>query len=342
MPFGMTIRHMRCAAIGQWAAISVMAIAVSGCQLSSDGPTKQDQPKEDTIKTAPKLPTPSVQDLAVDRRQLLLAVNEAASAVAIGTDDTGAQAALNGRQFILKLPIGCEGESDDALGWIYDEASQRLTIKATPDITLKAIEDLLPLVLESEPAPSTDTAESNTATQTADNKMTVAATRPPKIETADGFWIPRPWVLAESCPVSIIATDELEGADTGNNSDKAAGSEKSETSKSQANIKDGNETTATPTVGIAHFYTAREPRIGRRNGQPYRITKRVTEAERPAPQTLRLVIRGRLGPMPGGKIIQCAATDVNSRPRCVISASFDRISFENSDGSTVYAEWGGG
>lgn len=322
-----------------WIAIPVMAMALSGCQLATDGPPKKDEPKDDTATKLPKLPTPTVQDIAVDRRQLLLAVNEAMSAAATGTEDNNMQASLSGRQFILKLPLGCSGESDAASGWIYDEASQRLTVKATPDVSLADLDDVLPVTLNMPvafaPAPEAVTPEvTREAAKGADAKAatTPAVQQPSKIEAVDGFWIPRPWIFTDTCPVDTAASDDaaLETAE-GENSGSAA----EQNPPAEADI-------AAPTVAIAHFYTARDPRVGRRNGQPYRITKRVTEEERPSPQSLRLVLRGRLGMVPGGKVIQCSTPKDGRQPRCVISASFDRVSFENAGGSVIYAEWGGG
>ena len=348
----MTIRLLRGNAIEPWSikwglAVPVMAIALSGCQLTTDDPIKQDQTKDDKTAPLPKVQAPTVQDIAVDRRQLLLAVNEAVSAAATGMDDTSAQASLIGRQFILKLPLGCSGESDAASGWIYDEASQRLTIKATPDMSLAELEDVLPPVpnapLASTPA-TEDAATKNAVTAneplekstTSSSATSSNVPRPNKIEAVDGFWIPRPWIFTDTCPVDpnanmALVSDKVEPALAGSNAVKTT---------TETDPVDDNA--LPPTIGIAHFYTARDPRVGRRNGQAYRITKRVTEEERPNPQSLRLVLRGRLGMLAGGKVIQCSTPKDASHPRCVISASFDRVSFENANGSIIYAEWGGG
>ena len=329
-------------------AVPVMAIALSGCQLTTDDPGKQDQTKNDKAAVPAKVQTSTVQDIAVDRKQLLLAVNDATSAAATGVDDTSVQASLFGRQFILKLPLGCSGESDAASGWIYDEASQRLTVKATPDMSLVELEDILPSVPSAslasippiedaaakvESAPVAATTDSLEKEKSAPSSITA---RPNKIEAVDGFWIPRPWIFTDTCPVEPnpniqMASDKVGSALADNNA-----------AKTTTEIDPIDDNALSPTIGIAHFYTARDPRVGRRNGQAYRITKRVTEKERPNPQSLRLVLRGRLGMLPGGKVIQCSTPKDTSRPRCVISASFDRVSFENANGSIIYAEWGGG
>lgn len=314
---------------------------LAGCQLATDGPAKTDDADDKTKTSLPSVPTPTVEDLAVDRRQLLLAVNEATSAAALGIDDSGQQSSLMGRQFILRIPIGCDGESDAATGFIYDEDNQRLTLKAVPELTLADVEKVRPVTEEAPvPVPSAEkqSPDGSATTEPVAAKSNIAAAPTlTKIEAVNGFWISRPWVLADSCPI--------ETAFVGSTAENA------ETEGTQADDKDGlpadtepksNELDETPSVAIAHFFTARDPRVGRRDGSAYRITKRVTEDERPDPKSLRLVLRGRLGQMPDGKTIQCSKGTAKERPRCVISASFDRVSFENANGSIVYAQWGGG
>ena len=219
------------------------------------------------------------------------------------------------------------GESDAATGWTYDSATQRLTLKATPDISL---DDVAPAKLaEASPPP---TATTNAAGGAADKSLAAPSLPLPNpVEAVDGFWIERPWIFADRCPVA----DEIPAA-AENTPDKDSDAAASD---------DPVPATAAPSTasrfGIAQLYTARDSRTGRRGGEAYSITRRVVEAERPDPKSLRLVLRGRLSVAPGGQLIQCKFTTPDVPPRCIISASFDRVSFENADGSTVYAQWGG-
>lgn len=306
-------------------------LLLAGCK-----PVPLDEPVKAPDKDYRPAMTPTVQDLAVDRAQLLRAMADAASAAASGTDDSSAQAALEGRQFILKMPIGCGAQGKAATSWTYDAKSQRLELSATPDIDLERVRriGLLPAPVEAE-ASATET-ETAAAEGDLTDKMKAdrrAAAKASDVEAVDGFWVPRPWLMVDSCPVASAdtQTEPTETMDPANTE-----------SAPKEVLPRPVMALPEPAFGIAHFYTAREPRTGRRGGQAYSITRRVTEGEQFDPASLRLVMRGRLGAGPGGKVIQCAATNPDAHPRCIVSATFDRVSFENADGSVVYAQWGGG
>ena len=111
---------------------------------------------------------------ALDRAALLEAVARAASAHAAGSDDSDAQAALDGRRFAIRLRFGCAGPtgeaSTDALRWrVKSDAS--LEITATPDLSLDAPQ------------------LAGALTQT--------------VEAVEGFWIERPWLLSDACPAPL-------------------------------------------------------------------------------------------------------------------------------------------
>lgn len=321
----------------RWVVSSLLGLTLcglaSGCKPAVD-------PQPDNIaapKTVTIPQTPKVEDIAVDRAQLLRALADAASAAAIGEVDSSVEASLTGRQFILKMPIGCEGESDAATGWIYDSESQRLTLKATPDIALDDVirAQALPAVNAADtksvqkPADIKSADASNAGAQAqplprATSSSATSAAALPVVEAVDGFWIKHPWILSDRCPV--------------------AGQDNADNVSDQTPEGDGiqfDETAAIPQFGIAQFYTGKDPRTGRRGGQPYRIAKKIGDMERPDPQSLRLVLRGRLSAVPGQALIRCDSGKPDMPPRCIISASFDRVSFENADGSVVYGQWGG-
>jgi len=126
--------------------------------------------EERTLKLPAAIPTPSSE---LDRAALLTAVSQAASAYAAGQDDRDAQSELAGRGFALKIRFGCGAAPANAqlgaMSWQYDEAEQRLTIRARPDIDAKAA------VLAELPEGA--------------------------VEAVEGFWIPQPWLLTDACPV---------------------------------------------------------------------------------------------------------------------------------------------
>ena len=310
-----------------WLLSSLVGVSllglVSGCK-----PVAEPAPDQ-TVATEPvaaKPTTPKVEDIAVDRAQLLRALSDAASAAAVGEVDSAVETSLTGRQFILKMPIGCEGESDAATGWIYDSASQRLTLKATPDVALddvpKSIGATATAQSSTREESAAEPADPSSAGQTRGGETAAPAT-PLTVESVDGFWIKQPWILSDRCPV-IGAGDRAPAADEDQDQEQTA-----------------RPAAAAPQFAIAQFYTSKDPRTGRRGGQPYRITKKIGEAERPDQSSLRLVLRGRLSPPPGGRLIECTLPSPETPPRCIIAASFDRVSFENADGSIVYGQWGG-
>ncbi len=292
--------------------------ALAGCK-----PVVEPAPDQKQTSVVPDAAPSKVEELAVSRTDLLRALNEAASIAAVGGDYNAAAAPLAGRQFVLRMPIGCDGESDAATGWIYDSANHRLTLKATPGISLADVQTP-PVasreVAETGPATTPPPAEASPA---ADAKA--PATVPSPVEAVDGFWISHPWIWSDNCP---IAPEMAESSGTTDGDEPKAEAEPLQ------------EAVLPHHFGIAQYYTASDPRTGRRGGQAYRITKRVTEAEQPDPKSLRLVLRGRLTAAPDGRLLQCRMLSSTVPPQCIISATFDRVSFENADGSTVYAQWG--
>lgn len=329
--------------LGVWGGAAMLLLA--GCK-----PVPLNEQTKAPDKEYRPVMTPTVQDLAVDRAQLLRAMGDAASAAASNTDDSSAQAALEGRQFLLKMPVGCGPQGDAATGWTYDAASQRLVLKATPDIDLAQAQKigLLPVPVDgaarasSASVPEGDaTSGAVSAEQSKTEAQAAALASVSEVEAVDGFWISRPWLFTDSCP-AIVAEPAPEPAPEPGALDGTQTTTKAKDTKPKPEAPTPIAALPEPSFGIAHFYTAREPRTGRRGGQAYTITRRVTEGEQFDAASLRLVLRGRLGAGPSGKVIQCAARNPDARPRCVVSATFDRVSFENADGSVIYAQWGGG
>lgn len=127
-------------------------------------------------------------------------------------------------------------------------------------------------------------------------------------EAAEGFWISRPWSTAETCPALPIAASPDQGA-------------------------------APQTLGIVRFFEPDSSRAARRNGQPYRVSKKVVPEQAPGGDGLRLLIEGRLSVDPSRQPIGCWSANPDARPICVLNASFDRIAITDASGQTVYSEW---
>lgn len=127
-------------------------------------------------------------------------------------------------------------------------------------------------------------------------------------EAAEGFWIARPWSTAETCPAPPVVALP----------DQAASAQ---------------------TLGIARFFEPDSSRAARRNGEPYRVSKKIPPEQAPGSQGLRLIVEGRLSVDPSRQPIGCWSGSLDARPICVFNASFDRIAITDASGQTVYSEW---
>lgn len=147
--------------------VAAAGLALSACQRPAD-PPKPEPPAAKAV--AP--PTLSLPPPAVDRAELLRALDTASSAYAAGRPDESP--ALAGRRFVIRQSFGCDGPtSREALpqpglaAWTVDAKNQTIELTLRPtDWTSWA--------------PSAD-AESSW-------------------EAIEGFWLNRPWLRAEGCP----------------------------------------------------------------------------------------------------------------------------------------------
>jgi len=256
-------------------AALVGSALLCACDTRDEANDVAPAPPADLVENEPDaviLPAP-----ALDRAALLDAVAQAASAHAAGVDDSNVQAALDGRRFAVKLRFGCSGPageaSSDALRW-RAKSDKSLEITATPDLSLEAPE------------------LAGALTQT--------------VEAVEGFWIPRPWLLSDACPV----------------------------------ISRGAEPVAPEhSVGLAQYYTPESSRTERRSGRAYVSIAPVDDGA-PSPQDgFFLLIEGRLQAWPGGPPIHCASTSAAARPTCVVSVRFDRVAFTRPGDGSVIDEW---
>lgn len=282
------------------------ALLASGCQQKTNAVPESNLPQTDLSPTPTAVKLPTV-DAPLTRRDLLLATFEAASAIALGTDDRDQQRALAGKTFSLRIRW-CAG--DTAFKQQFDLIRRVLKVSLVPDI---------------------------------DRSSAVLAGIGADADEATGFWLPRPWMLAAGCPiVSRQALQSTEGADSRALSLNSPVSWKAQSAKPSPN--EANSTQASQAqsrfparlVGIIEWIRADDPRIGPNHRRSYAITRRVSDEEQPGP--VELVIEGRLSPLPNSKVIQCEVTDPNQPPACLLSVSMDRVRLEGSDGKLL-AEW---
>ena len=282
--------------------------AVGGCEPAPEEP----EIANDAGNAAVELPRLPVVEPPMDRETLLLAVARAASAAALGRDDGARQRELDGKRFEVRVRFGCPPESagteSGRFDVRFDEKDRTLRLRASPDLGL-------------EDAP-------------------VEALAAERIEAVEGFWIQRPWLLADGCP----AVPRRPAAETSGDEEPAAAGEKGNAPEAPTKPAAGAVEAAgrpgnTRRVGIAQFFTETDPRTGRRDHRAYEATKVLEKTEQPSAQGYNLVLSGRLSAEPLGRVISCSVPGAGAPPQCVVSADFDRVWIEWPGSKQIVAEW---
>lgn len=275
-------RTLRSAAVG-----ALLLAALGGCRETPDDSVNEAGIANNIVE---QLPTP---EPLLDRRGLLLALGDAATAFAIGADDTDAQQALAGKRFAFRMAFGCPNG---------DEEKGPLKLMARPDG--KSYEARARFTISS--------AEAADFLPDVDNPDETELPASNIIETVEGFWVERPWMLAESCPVTPPAAVPTE--------------------------VDAAPPPPDHVAGIAQFLTPTDSRVAIRGGRDYVKVVPLKEGET-VPPGLLLLVEGRLRAWPDGKTIECRANVNGGRPVCLIGVRIDRVAFERIDDRSVVAEW---
>lgn len=152
-------------------AVIAAGLLTASCQRGSAPAAPPSEPAG-PVETGPATPP---LNPALDRRELLSAVAQAASAYASGADAATASP-LVGRQFDIRLAFGCEGaEASPADGagdglarWSWDGDRENIRLSLTPgDWTRSAL---------------------------------IAGAGQDQWEAVEGFWVARPWMTSDGCP----------------------------------------------------------------------------------------------------------------------------------------------
>lgn len=273
--------------------VMLLAGAAAACGQQQAAPDSNAAEQAATNQPAVPAPEPTI-----DRSALLAAVTQAASAAAAGQGVPESLRLLDGRQFELRIRFGCSGASTtlsgDSHGWSFDPQQRTLRVRARPTIS------------KQEPM--------------------VAALAGEDVETVEGFWIPRPWLIEPMCPAGAAF--------------QASGS--AEPATADADDEAAQPGPAAPRIGIAQFFTSSDPRTRRRAMRPYEAVKTMEEGAPISSQGFDLVLSGRLRALPGRGVIACSARNADSPPECIVSAEFQRVWIEQPDTRLVIAEWGAG
>jgi hypothetical protein len=167
-----------------------------------------------------------------------------------------------------------------ALGWSYDPGEGALRLRAAP--VRWPVSEWLPS--------SPDTAAS------------------PSAESAEGFWIARPWTASELCPTADPPPVPVPQPPD-------------------------------QTLGLVEFFTSEGSRVGRRDGKPFQAVQKVAPEALAAGTGFQLRLRGRIQAAPDGRTILCRSAGSHLRPICLISVKLDEVAFENPATRTTIATW---
>lgn len=270
----------------------LLAFVLAACRPAQQAPAGREP--TDAPRSEPALP---VAEPALDREALLLMQARAASAAALGQDDGKIQADWDGQRFEVRLRFGCNGATaSNATAprrWTVDGERRVLRLHVAPDI-----DSATPLI---------------------------EAVGGPVFEAVEGFWIERPWQLADGCPQA-----------------RAASSSSAVAATSEAGRPAPTVAPQLPRVGIAQFFTQTDPRTHRRDHRAYEATETIDPDEQLSASGYNLVLSGRLRLLPNGRVIACVVDHVDAPPACVASVKFDKVAIELPDREKTLAEWAAG
>lgn len=278
--------------------IFIAALAFAACRQAPVDNAAQEQSANETSPLQ-RLP---VAEPPMDRAALLFAAVQAASAAALARDDSGEQRRLDGKPFEVRIRFGCPPadpqpqRGDGPLIVRYDARDRTLRLRAAPDLSV--------------------------------DDPTAEAVAGEQVEAVEGFWLRRPWLLADGCPAAPPARTPVAAAADGAPvpTDAAAPRAAAEPRSRR--------------VGIAQFFTEADSRTARRDKRAYQATTALAEGELPSRQGYNLVLSGRLRKLPSGRVIACLAEARDREPDCIASAEFDRVWIENPETKQILAEWG--
>jgi hypothetical protein len=267
------------------AAGLVVAIAIGAAGFflgrSTAPPPPRPAPTPPPVVTPPPPPVQQV----LGRADIVALAGRAADALAAGAPLPGDVADAAGRRFELALPFGCDGPvpetSTAALRWRYDAAEQTLRVHAAP-----------------------------TRWSAGDWQLDAAAGATAGFE---GFWVSRPWSLAERCPRprgQAVATDIQPVTLPGQ------------------------------TLAIAAQLADDARRAAGDDARSYDIVKRVPPQRIAATQGFRLRLIGRIGRLGDGQTVRCIQpAGIEQRPICLVLATIDEIRIENPLDDAVLGTW---
>lgn len=272
-------------------------IAVAGCQRSDPAPEASATPE--VADDSPSTTTAAVKTLsAVGRADILAAVASAADEVAATNPLPQSNLELTNRSFELTMPIACEDGATGTWGsWRFDPLSRVLRVNFSRQNWAA-----VPLFA--------DLANGQT------------------FETAEGFWIERPWTRSEQCPGSV---DNAAKSGIPKNGGKA----------SLENLETPSPEQAAPDnrLALVQYFSSDAPRRLLRGKRPYAYTAKLPKNAEPTPRAFRVRIEGRITAFDDGQPVHCVNRQTSKPPVCAVAVEFGKITLEDATTGETLADW---
>ncbi len=225
-----------------------------------------------TEPSVPPSPPPIVADDTLGRADIIRLADMTADAASGGP---AIEDPMDGRRFAIRIAFGCrlaEGGRDE--GAAYTREDETLRVRVLPQ----------------------DWTDIPWVAKELSQRGAIGA---------EGFWIPRPWTQAETCP--------------------PGGAEVSGPSSS---------------LGIAQTFDSTSSRVQQRRGRALEATVQVAAADADFSKGLSLVIEGRVVRWPGGRdTILCRTAKPYERPVCVVGTELESVSIDNASSGERLSTW---
>lgn len=272
-------------------------LALAGCQQTDPAPESSAKPE--VADETPSTKTTAVKALsAVGRADILAAVASAADEVAAANPLPRSNLELTNRSFELTMPIACEDGSTGTWGsWQFDPLSRVLRVTFSRQNWAAK-----PLFVE------------------------LANGQP--FETAEGFWIERPWTRSEQCPGPVHSAAKPEMPDN----DGKASLEKVAPPPPEQAAPDKS-------LALVQYFSSDAPRRLVRGKRPYAYTAKLPKDAEPTPRAFRVRIEGRITAFGDGQPVHCVNRQTSKPPVCAVAVEFGKVILEDAATGEALADW---
>ena len=266
-------------------------LAAAGCRGSDPVPEASSTP--DVIAQTRAAPTTAAKALSVlGRADILAAAVAAADDVAAGNPLPQANLELVNRSFELRLPIVCGNGETGAWGsWRVDPSTNVLRVSFSRQNW------------EAQP-------------------LFAQLAKDLAYETAEGFWIERPWTRSEQCPPALANVARPD-----------------KTASHEATPAPAAEPAPEERLAIVQFFSSDAPRMLRRGKRPYAYTAKLPKDAQATDRAFRIKIEGRITGYADGQPVHCVITQAARPPVCAVAVEFDKVVLEDAKTGENLAEW---